>query len=55
MIDELIAVVQFIGRSIGALFDALDVLNIVYSLGQFVLWCIQNVMEFVRDLIVRRS
>jgi hypothetical protein len=55
MIDGLIEVIQFIGSAISALFNVLDVLNAIYSLGQFVYWCVQTVAELIRDILMRRS
>jgi len=55
MIDGLIEVVQFIGSAVSALFSFLDLLNVFYSIGQFVYWCAQAAAEIVRDLFMRRS
>ena len=53
MID-LFDLLHFICSAVGAVFDFLDVLNVIYTVGQFFCWCAQSVVDIARDLFMRR-
>ncbi len=51
MISDLFDLVHIACTAVVALFNVLDVLNAIYTLGQFACWCVQTVAEFGQDIL----